>query len=64
MLKLRLNAVLSHMQSLSDVCWYAESFFFLIFYLLSCRSYILLYGIESGCYFLHFSLLSKIIVEA
>jgi hypothetical protein len=64
-LKLGLDAVLSHVQSSSDLCWYAErGGGVLISRLRSCRSHVLLYGAESGCYCLRFSLLSKIIVEA
>jgi hypothetical protein len=57
MLKFRLDAVLSHVQSSSDVCVFVIS-------RLMCRSYVLLYGVQFGCYFLRFSLLSKIIMEA
>jgi hypothetical protein len=59
--------VLGHVQSSADVCWYAARGGVVLF-LACCRvvhiQRIILCDIRSGCYFLLFSPLSQIIVEA
>jgi hypothetical protein len=67
MLIFRLNAVLSHVQSSSDVCWWAEKRGVLLF--LACwrvdhMCYCMVYNLVAISCASHCSLLSKIIVEA